>query len=511
MKTLVSLLLFCVLAAPLSANDAVLYYFTADWCGYCQQMKPAVGRLQQDGYPIQVVNRDQHPQMAEQMGVRGLPAFVLVANNQIVDKLEGATSYDRLVQMFRAAKPATSLAPAPTAQANIGPANMAPTSMGGPAVARGQSPEGQPQNPAAAASPASSGADIRAQAMQASVKLKITDADGFSYGSGTVVHTQGNEALVLTCAHLFRDSQGKGPLEVITFQDSPEGTPVPGQLVTYDLERDVALVAIQTQSPIQPMQLASPTLTVEVGQPVFSVGCDHGGPRNLYETRINSINRYAGPDRLQAAGAPAVGRSGGGIFSLDGQLIGVCNFADDEANEGIYAALPTIHAVVQDAQLTNLFQNPASPAAQLASHTVPASNPVQPAPASAMPQGEPPAPLGLDNWGSLADQPAVSQGQPLAAQTAAISAASPAVVGSAGAAGIDSLQGLSELEREMLHYLRGQRGGAEVTVVLRSKDNPGAQPAVFTLPQGPAELVRQAQVSGRETFPSGQVIRGQSR
>lgn len=506
MKTLVSLILFCALAAPLSANDAVLYYFTADWCGYCHQMKPAVGRLQQDGYPVQVVNRDQHPQMAEQMGVRGLPAFVLVANNQIVDKLEGATSYDRLVQMFRAAKP--NALPAP---ANPGPASAGLANLGAPAIARGQSPEGQPHNLAVMAQPASGGVDIHAQAMQASVKLKITDADGFSYGSGTVVHTQGNEALVLTCAHLFRDSQGKGPLEVITFQDSPEGTAVPGQLVTYDLERDVALVAIQTQSPIQPMRVASPTLTLEVGQPAFSVGCDHGGPRNLYETRINSLNRYAGPDRLQAAGAPAVGRSGGGIFSLDGQLIGVCNFADDEANEGIYAALPTIHAVVQEAQLTHLFQNQASPAAQLASHTVPAPNPVHPSPAPAMPQGETPAPLGLDKWGSLADQPTVPQGQSSVAQTAAVPAASPSVVGSTGAVGIDSLQGLSELEREMLHYLRGQRGGAEVTVVLRSKDNPGAQPAVFTLPQNPVELVRQAQVSGRETLPSGQVIRGQSR
>jgi hypothetical protein len=40
---------------------------------------------------------------------------------------------------------------------------------------------------------------------------------------------------------------------------------------------------------------------------------------------------------------PVDGRSGGGLFSADGFLIGICNAADRENQEGIYASLPIIH------------------------------------------------------------------------------------------------------------------------------------------------------------------------
>lgn len=485
MKAVTSLLLLFALTAPLAAADAVLYCFTADWCVYCHQMQPVIGRMQQAGYPVQVINRDQQPQMAQQMGVRGLPYFVLVSNNQIVDSVEGATSYDRLMKMFTAAKP------------QLGAAQAAPQLGPATGLARGQSPQpsmmmpgqgsvqpvayGQPMSQ----SPVPTGGDIHAQAMQASVKLKISDPDGHSYGSGTVVHTQENEALVLTCAHLFRDSQGQGPLEVITFHESESGTTVPGKVLVYDLDRDVALVAIRTQSPIKPMSIAPSSHQMQVGQQAFSVGCDNGGPRNLYQTRINSVNRYVGHDNLQAAGAPSVGRSGGGLFNPEGQLVGVCNAADDEDDEGIYAAIPTIYTVLNQAKLAHLFQNQqqASPI-QLASAT---------------------QPLGSGPSRSIPEAPQSNfPSNPAARSMPSVSGAPPQMPSN-----IDSVQGLSDVEREMLHYLRGQKDGAEVTVVLRSKDNPTAQPAVFTLPGSPSsEFMRQA---SQNTGRPGPVMRGQSR
>lgn len=487
MKAITSLLLLLLLSAPVAAADAVLYCFTADWCQYCVQMKPVIARLQQAGLPVQVIDKDRQPQMAQQMGVRGLPYFVMVSENRVVDHVEGATSYDRLAKMFRAAKPAFDTPrPAPPQQAPIQPAPPLNRSVG---IARGQSPANL--QPAvfgqAMGQPAPGpGRDPHAQAMLASVKLKVTDPNGHSYGSGTVIHRQGNEALVLTCAHLFRDSQGQGPLEVITFQDTPQGTSVPGKVIVYDLDRDVALVAIQTQSPIQPMPLGAANFGLEVGQPAFSVGCDNGGPRNLYPTRINSLNRYVGHDNVQAAGAPTVGRSGGGLFSADGQLIGVCNAADDQDNEGIYAALPTIHAVLQKAQLTHLFQQNQAPV-QLASHSQPAAT----APPATPPRTIPPATS--SRWDNMPNsQPIASSPRP-----------SQAPPGTAG------MEALSDVEREMLRYWRGQKDGAEVTIVLRSKNNPTAQPAVFTLPEAPSPaFVQQASQSIPRPNP---VMRGQSR
>jgi hypothetical protein len=61
------------------------------------------------------------------------------------------------------------------------------------------------------------------------------------------------------------------------------------------------------------------------------------------DSRITSIDRYLGPPNIEAAGEPTVGRSGGGLFSQEGMLIGVCNHADPRDDEGIYASLPTIH------------------------------------------------------------------------------------------------------------------------------------------------------------------------
>ena len=42
----------------------------------------------------------------------------------------------------------------------------------------------------------------------------MEDANGHSYGTGTIIDARGGEALVLTCGHIFRDSDGKGPITI---------------------------------------------------------------------------------------------------------------------------------------------------------------------------------------------------------------------------------------------------------------------------------------------------------
>jgi hypothetical protein len=57
------------------------------------------------------------------------------------------------------------------------------------------------------------------------------------------------------------------------------------------------------------------------------------------------------------AGQPVQGRSGGGLFAIDGTLIGVCNAADPADNEGLFAALPSIHDQLDEAGLTFVYRN----------------------------------------------------------------------------------------------------------------------------------------------------------
>ncbi|MCA9561803.1 MAG: hypothetical protein KC583_24825, partial [Myxococcales bacterium] len=73
-------------------------------------------------------------------------------------------------------------------------------------------------------------------------------------------------------------------------------------------------------------------------------------------SRITSIDRYLGPPNIEATGEPAQGRSGGGLFSNDGYLIGICNHGDPKDDEGIYASLPTIHWELDRVGQRRLYQ-----------------------------------------------------------------------------------------------------------------------------------------------------------
>ncbi|MFM8890454.1 MAG: trypsin-like peptidase domain-containing protein, partial [Planctomycetia bacterium] len=76
----------------------------------------------------------------------------------------------------------------------------------------------------------------------ATARLLVEDSQGVSRGTGTVIDCRQGEALILTCGHIFRDSRGKGRVEVDLFgADGPRG--VAGQVVAWDLKRDLALVS----------------------------------------------------------------------------------------------------------------------------------------------------------------------------------------------------------------------------------------------------------------------------
>jgi len=136
------------------------------------------------------------------------------------------------------------------------------------------------------------------------------------------------------------------------------GQRVVGQLISYDLKRDVALVYFRAPGPIAAIRLASSGYQVRKGERVASVGCDNGKDPAAHYSYVTSLNRYAGPPNLQVAGQPTEGRSGGGLFTADGLVIGVCNARDPQDQEGFYAALETICAQLDDAHMAFAYQSP---------------------------------------------------------------------------------------------------------------------------------------------------------
>ena len=198
------------------------------------------------------------------------------------------------------------------------------------------------------------GSEAERRAMKATVRLKVDDDEGTSYATGTVIHTHGNESLVMTCGHVFHDSNGQGKITAdYDFYDQPRTAL--GRLVDYDAKaKDIALVVIRTDAPLPAVPLAEKRSPIQSGVNVFSIGCDHGEAPTIRHSQIKNRAAYDGSLKYDIFGRPVDGRSGGGLFTESGHLIGVCNAAAVEVDEGIYSCLLYTSPSPRDATLSRM-------------------------------------------------------------------------------------------------------------------------------------------------------------
>ena len=447
-----------MLACRADGAEILLLDFWSPQCGPCLQMKPTIRNFEQAGYPIRQVDVTRDVVLARQYGVEKIPCFVMLVDNQEVEREVGFTSGERLQEMFARAKKVV--------QDRAG--------------RRGQSPEGEVRTPAAsfpatysaptATPPAQAATGDEAAAgshdklIAASVRLRVDDAKGHAYGTGTIIDSRSGQALVITCGHLFRESKGKGPVSVELFEAVPGGVraigEVPAQVISYNLERDVALVGIWPKAAVAVAPLAPKGTPVARGDRVASVGCSNGNDPSALATRITALDRYQGPANIEAQGAPVEGRSGGGLFNAQGQLIGVCFAADYEGNEGLYAALDSIHDELTERGLSDIGASAAT--GSLAGSEAPAAivrgqeplTPVQP-----VPEREPVTPLGAT---VAVDPPQADSEVP---------------------------SGLSAVELAAWEEIMSRASTAEVVCIIRPKE-PGGQSEVLTLDNVSPEFVR---------------------
>jgi thiol-disulfide isomerase/thioredoxin len=364
-----------------SPSQTVMLDFHADWCGPCHAMDSTVRDLSSMGYPVRRVNVDHEPALAAQFHVQTIPCFVMLVDGREVDRVVGGTSFSRLQKMCKAAiaRPAAADQAAPVllarAQAPAAPALSAPALSPPTAAAIPVSWAPQPSGPAVS----------DAALLAASVRLRVEDPDGRSCGSGTIIDARQGEALILTCGHIFRDSKGKGRIEVDLFGPLA-GQRVAGRLISFDLTRDVGLVSIRTPGQLSAARVAPPTFRAATGEPVVTVGCNNGDDPTPRHSRVLSIDKFMGPPNLTVEGEPVEGRSGGGVFSRNGMLVGICNAADRNDHAGYCAALPTIYAEMDRAGVAFLYKEEPKAAATpiaLVSAETPAASPSWSLPAAA--------------------------------------------------------------------------------------------------------------------------------
>jgi S1-C subfamily serine protease len=484
-------------ALPAAASDVVLLDFSSPSCGPCQQMVPTIESLKKAGYPIREVDVTREPQLAAYYNVPRVPAFIMLAGGRVVDRIEGGASAERLQRMFdkgrselerqtqdrvRTQSPDRASPPAPWV--GMGDDSIRspdePIRSPGYGIARTgglAAGNGRPESTLPAGFDGSSRLESRLSTLlSASVRLCVEDAKGRSYGTGTVIDARDGDALIVTCGHLFRESRGQGPIAVDLFEATPQGIRsaghTTGRVISYDLERDVALVAIQPGRPLAVAPLGPLRANSQRGDRVVTIGCNNGQDPTMLSTRITAIDRYQGAPNIEAGGAPVEGRSGGGLFNERGELIGVCYAADYEGNEGLYAAIEAVHDELDRRGLRELVL---SNAASTNGGAVAAGN--SPAAAGPIIRGQQP----FDTLPSQVDPVQVAVAAPL------VPARQPQSEGTARTS--DTPKGINTAEQAAWEEIMGRAATSEVICIIRPKEA-GGRSEVITLDGVSPEFVR---------------------
>ncbi len=478
-----ALLAFVLTGATTGSDEPVLLDFSATWCGPCRQMDPVINRLVARGYPVKKVDYDKNRDLAQKFGVDKIPCFVMTVGGRETARVLGVVPPEQLEQMFAEARTMTrprllpgpsdvplqnGVTPRPIPRSVPLPGKTAPNAFPmetrpplGQLVSVGQVGPGRVEPAVVCESQSRPSTD--AELIAATVRLRVHDAQGPSIGTGTIIYSRQGQAWILTCGHIFRDYRNGGAIEVDLFGQTTKRT-VPGRLLSFDAERDVGLLTIEVSTPVRTLRVAPRGYSVDVGATVVNVGCNHGDDPTVRRNKVTAHNKYLGPPNIEVAGLPVQGRSGGGLFSAEGYVIGVCNAADPQDNEGLYAALPSIQEQLDEANLSFMYDGaPANPVTQAAMVAVEDS----PMP-KRMPEADP-----------IQHLTQIRENVPVAPIHKGL--ASP----------------LTAEEQRLVDELRRRRSeGAEIVCIIRTKESPDARSEVFLFENASPELIQRLNSEG---------------
>ena len=329
-----------------SSSDYVVLNFTAQWCQPCKEMSKPIEQLSEQGWLIRQIDVDREKSLVQRWKVTSLPTLIILLDGREIDRIAGKLTLAELMQ--RLPKTSGTIAASPTgALSNVQPISMASSAFKPSSV----------------------------DPMLTTVRIKIEDGMSTSFGSGTIIDQHGDEALVLTCGHLFRNVNSQAAMTV--------EAPIDGRLVSIPAtivdfrcdETDIGLIAFRPGRPMAVAPLLPRGVELREQDRVSSFGCDQGADPTRRDSHISKLNRYIGPSNVEVAKAPEQGRSGGGLFNDKGQLIGVCYAADAELDEGLFSGPEVVYQQLARLDLSRLYHS-APNVAQVASNSTRPATPM---------------------------------------------------------------------------------------------------------------------------------------
>jgi S1-C subfamily serine protease len=308
-----------------------------------QSMEQVAAQAIEMGWAIRLVDARRESHVTQRWRIHTAPTTVLTQGGREVDRILGPVNWTELYRrMIRFSAPDSirNSSPAPNQnKPKVDVDSLVPMRRSVAPLA----PEPLQSDPA-----------------RATVRIMVDEPDSHAIGSGTVIQCDAQGAVVLTCGHLFRD---RTPKSIITVERFENGTPVKyrAELIDYQIEDvDIGLLLFHPNQYVPVAQVAQHVENLAQGDPVYSMGCDHGQAPSRRDSQVTKLNRYLGSANIETAGAPVQGRSGGGLFNRRGELVGVCFAADTQLDEGLYCGISVVHEQLKKLGLLKLPKSPAA-------------------------------------------------------------------------------------------------------------------------------------------------------
>jgi thiol-disulfide isomerase/thioredoxin len=392
----IATLLIALIATP--AGDAtgerepLLLDFHASWCGPCQQMRPAIKQLVELGYQVKSVDVDRSPELAQRYEVSAVPTFVIVdAAGEPLARTKGVQPAGQLARMYRTAKaklqsPAAGDDRSPPAsdrdrdRDRDADSDTGSASGSRPAPAEDKADDSDLDRPARTSS--------NPKPWETVVRIKVKGQGSIGFGSGTIIASTAEESIVLTCAHIFKlegrqqAPPAKFPREIAIdlFDGHLSGQQpamvhyanetYPGKAIDYDFGRDVGLIRIRPGRKLPYSRVVPAHWKPKERMLMTTVGCSEGRDATAWSTTIvnPSMRGLSGNplyEAIECIYAPKQGRSGGGLYTSDGYIAGVCDFAEPRGNHGLYATPTSIYQILDKNNLSVCYAPVRGPAQTL--------------------------------------------------------------------------------------------------------------------------------------------------